>query len=77
VDGRYCTSGAAFGHHIARAGLALTALRCNTQFKLNLIEAHASVCVAGDFAVRDAVAYTNDHGRNSVAGYGFERLKYK
>ena len=69
MDGRYSTSGAAFGHHITCAGFALTTLRCNTQFKLNLIEAHAGVCVAGNFAVRDSVAYTNDHGESSVAGY--------
>ena len=61
MNGGMCATGAAFVHHVTGAAFAATALGGNTQFKLNLVERHTRMCMACDFAVRDPVAYTNDH----------------
>lgn len=53
---------AALGHHIAGTAFAVSALRGNAQFKLNLVKRHACMRVACDLSVRNAVAYTNNHG---------------
>lgn len=52
----------ALRHDIARALFALSALSGNTQFKLNVVKAHARTHVAGDFSIRNAFADTNNHG---------------
>ena len=52
----------ALGHHIACAAFALAALGGHAQFKLDFVKAHARTGVAGDFAVRDPAADTDDHG---------------
>ena len=54
--------GTASGHYVACASLAATALCSNTQFKLDFVETHAGIGVASNFAIRNSVAYTNDHG---------------
>lgn len=54
--------GTASGHYVACASLAATALCGNTQFKLDFVETHAGIGVASNFAIRNSVAYTNDHG---------------
>ncbi|MFM9899844.1 MAG: hypothetical protein ACKVOT_02420 [Polaromonas sp.] len=44
----------------------MAALGGNTQFKLDIVKAHASVGVAGDVAVRNSAADANDHGQALV-----------
>ena len=56
----------ALGDHIACTAFALAALGGYTQFKLDLIKAHASVGMAGDVAVRNSAADANDHGQTLV-----------
>jgi len=66
VNGGCVASSATLGHHISRTVFAATALRGHTELKLDFIETHASVCMARNFAVGDSVAYTNDHGLQTV-----------
>ncbi len=47
---------------IARVTLAASALRGHTQLELDLVEAQSRLGVAGDVAVGDASADTNNHG---------------
>jgi hypothetical protein len=47
---------------IARASFALPALRGDAELGLDFVKAQTGPGVAGDFAVRDASAYTDDHG---------------
>jgi hypothetical protein len=53
--------GVALRNDVTRATFALAALRGNAQFELDLFKAHAGTGVAGNVAVRDAVANTDDH----------------
>jgi len=53
---------AALGHHIACATFAAPALGGHAQLELDLVERHARMRVACNFAVRNPAAYTNDHG---------------
>ena len=62
VDGRRGTAATALGHHVTGAGFAATALGGHTQFELNFVKTHARMCMARDLAIRNSVAYTNDHG---------------
>ena len=62
MNGGYWLGGAALCDDIARAAFAATALRGNTQFKLNFVKAHARMRVACNFTVRNPAAYTDDHG---------------
>ena len=57
---------AALGDHIPSAAFAAAALGSDTEFELNLVEAHACAGVANYFTVRDAAADTDDHGGGSV-----------
>ena len=69
MNGGYWLGGAALCDDIARAAFAATALRGNTQFKLNFVKAHARMRVACNFTVRNPVANTNNHGdRLKAAG---------
>jgi hypothetical protein len=53
---------AALGDHITGAAFATAALGSDTEFELDLVEAHACAGVADDVTVRDAAADTDDHG---------------
>ena len=52
---------AALRHHIASTLLAATALGGDTQLKLDVVKAHASMNMLGNFAVRHFAANTNNH----------------
>jgi hypothetical protein len=53
---------AALGHHVTGAAFASAALGRHTKFKLDLVKTHAGMGMAGNFAVRDSAADTDDHG---------------
>jgi hypothetical protein len=57
---------AALCHHVTGTALAAATLGRHTEFELDLVEAHASTGVTGDFAVRDTAADTDDHISGSV-----------
>lgn len=57
---------AALRHDIARAPFALAALRGDTEFELDIVEAQTGPHMAGDFAVRYSMAYTDNHGGKRV-----------
>ena len=57
---------AALGDHITGAAFTAAALGRDTEFKLDLVKAHACAGVADDVTVRDATADTDDHGGGSV-----------
>lgn len=54
--------GAALSYHVPRATFTLAALGSNTELKLNLVETHARLCMAGNIAIRNSAADTHDHG---------------
>ena len=60
------TRRAALSDHITCAAFAAAALGCDTEFELDLVEAHACAGMADDVTVRDAAADTDDHGDGSV-----------
>ena len=60
VGGR--AAAAALRDHVACAAFTLAALGGNTQFELDLVKAQAGTGVAGNFAVGDSAADTNNHG---------------
>lgn len=66
MQGRNRLCGAALRHHVPGATFALTALRCNAQFELDFLKAHTCTGVAGNVAVRDAMANTDDHDAGRV-----------
>ena len=55
-------------HHGTSAVFTTAALRGDTQFKLDFVEAHARMRMACNFAVRNTVADTDDHGQAVLAG---------
>ena len=58
-----CRPGAAaLINHVPGTPFALSALRRHAQLKLDFVKAHASAGVAGNVAVRDAAADTDNHG---------------
>lgn len=58
-----CRAGAAaLRDDVARAAFALAALGGDTQLELNLVKTQTGTGVAGNFAVRDSAANTDDHG---------------
>ena len=68
---------AALGDHISGAAFAAAALGGDTEFELDLVEAHACTGVADDVTVRDAAADTDDHGGGSVVVGLSKQRKYK
>lgn len=59
----------ALGHHVARTALAAAALGTHAQFKLDFVKAHAGPGMAGNFAVGDSAADTNNHGGGQCEGW--------
>jgi hypothetical protein len=51
-------------------------LRCNAQFELDFLKAHTSTGVAGNVAIRDAVANTDDHDAGRV-GWLLKMCQYR
>ena len=62
-------------HHVAGTAFAAAALGCNTQFKLDFVKAHAGPGVAGNFAVGDSAADTNNHGGGRCEGWQWMNKK--
>ena len=62
MQGRRGLMAAALGNHIARSAFAAAALGGNPQLKLDVVKAHASMGMTGNFTVRDATADTDNHG---------------
>jgi hypothetical protein len=62
VDSRSIALGATLGYHVTCAGFTATALSGNTKLKLDFVETHPCMRMVCDFAIRNSVAYTNDHG---------------
>jgi hypothetical protein len=52
---------AALGYNVTGTTFALPALGGDTQLELDLVEAHACACMAGNFAIRNPVADADDH----------------
>ena len=61
VQGGLRTRCTALGNDIAGALFAATALRGHAQFKLDVVKAHASMHMLGNFAVGHFAANTNNH----------------
>lgn len=68
---------AALGHYIPCTTFALAALGGNTEFELNFVETHASLCMAGNFAVRNSAADADDHDLAWLLGKLIQRFYYK
>lgn len=61
--------GPALGNHFPRATFTLAALRGNTELELDVIEAQAGTHLAGDVAVGNPVANTDDHDGTRAEGW--------
>ena len=61
-DVRRRAGSAALRDDVAGAAFALPALRANAELELDLVETEASAGMAGNFAIRDTAADTDDHG---------------
>ncbi len=68
--------GTALRDHIAGATFALAALGGDTQLELYVVKAETRTHVAGDITVRNALAYTNDHG-GKQSGWLLKIVHYK
>ena len=55
-------AGAALRHHVTGTTFTPATLGGHTQFELDLVETHTGVGMAGNFAVGDSAADTDDHG---------------
>jgi hypothetical protein len=66
---------AALRDHVARTAFTLAALGGDTQFELDLVETQAGTGVAGDFAVGDSAADTNNHGVACWLVIGWSKYK--
>ena len=55
-------AGTALLDQFACAAFAAAAAGGNAQLELDVVKAHAGVCLAGDLAVGHSVADTNNHG---------------
>lgn len=62
VHGRALGAGTTLRDDVTCVTLTTTALGGYTQFKLDFVKTHPRMCVASNFTVRDAMAYTNNHG---------------
>ena len=54
---------------VACAAFALPALRADAELELDFVETEASAGMAGDFAIRDTAADTDDHGWTWLGGW--------
>ena len=67
---------AALSDDITGAAFTAAALGSDTEFELDLVEAHACAGMANYFTVRDAAADTDDHGESSVeVGFSEQRRR--
>ncbi len=66
VQSRYGVAGVALGNDITGATLAAATLGSNAQFKLDVVKTHTSAGMAGNFAVRNTMADTNNHGEYPI-----------
>lgn len=51
---------------IARAPFALATLRRHAEFELDVVKTQTGTYMTGDFAVRNSMAYTDNHGGKRV-----------
>lgn len=68
MQGRHRMRRVALGHDVARATFALAALGGYAEFELDIVKAQPRTYMTGDFAVRNPVAYTDNHGGKRVEG---------
>lgn len=66
MQGGNRSADAALIHQFARAALAAAAAGGHAQLQLDVIEAHARMGVADNFAVGNTVADADDHGENGL-----------
>ncbi|CAN5585719.1 hypothetical protein BH11PSE7_BH11PSE7_14870 [soil metagenome] len=76
MQGRNRLRCAALSNYVPGTAFTLAALRSNPEFELDLFKAHACTGVAGNVAVRDAVANTDDHDAGS-SGWLLKMSQYK
>ena len=70
-------------HDVACAALTAAALGGHTQFELDVVKPETGTRVAGNFAVRNTLANTNNHGGEHIgwllrrcANYKYESVAF-